>query len=309
MSLRLLQRSRRQLVMVALALLTGTAGAGNHTVTDALGRSLSVPDQPKRVLALSELDLDALLALQQKPVGTTNGRGQDGPPRYLGTAAQGISSVGAFASPVLDRVIAARPDLILAGGQPDPALLSQLGKIAPTVVSYQLGEDWQTALRRIASLVGQGAQSEGVIAHYQQRLAQTRQRLGHSKGANVSVVRWNPQGPAYMLKDAFASRVLADLGLQRPAGQQQPGIAHSPPLSLEALNRIDGDWLFVGTLSAKGQASDALAAARQTPAFQQLQVFKKNRVVEVDGSLWTGLGGPLAALAVLADVEKALGKP
>ncbi|MGQ5522682.1 ABC transporter substrate-binding protein [Chitinimonas sp. PSY-7] len=294
---------------VLLALYSAAALAGMHTVNDAQGRAVSVPDTPQRVVVLSELDLDAALALGIKPVGSTLGRGQGTMPRYLGTATSGITPVGQFASPVLDKVLALKPDLILAGGVSDPELLTLLGKVAPTVASYKLGEDWQTALRRIADLTGRAKEAQAVLSGYQQKASALRTRLGAAAGARVSVVRWNPQGPAYMLRDAFSSKVLADIGLQRPAGQDQAGIAHSPPLSMESLQRIDGDWLFVGTLAPDGQASEAMTAARQSPAFRQLAAVRNGRMVAVDGSLWTSLGGPLAAQAVLAEVEKVMSPP
>jgi iron complex transport system substrate-binding protein len=267
--------------------------------------ALSIPalaKEPLRVLALSELDLDALLALGITPVGATKGRGQQAMPRYLGKAADSVKSVGNFASPVPELALALQPDLILAGGVPDPELLARLGKIAPTVVTYRPGEHWQTALRRVGAAVGKTPQAEAVLADYQRRADALRVRLQGQLGASVSVVRWNPQGPAYMLRDSFASLVLADLKLRRPASQQQAGAAHSPPLSMEALVLIDADWLFVGTLDAGG----ALHAAAASAPFQRLKAVKAGHMRAVDGSLWTGPGGPLAAIAILADIEKAM---
>ena len=87
-----------------------------RSLTDALGQTVEVPEQPQRVIALSELDLDAMLALQMPVLATTAGRGQTTVPAYLPKAAASIPLVGSFASPVLDRVIAYQPDLILAGG-------------------------------------------------------------------------------------------------------------------------------------------------------------------------------------------------
>ncbi|MFC4158684.1 ABC transporter substrate-binding protein [Chitinimonas lacunae] len=288
------------------ALLCLPSWAADRSVVDASGATVTVPDKPQRPLALSELDLDALLALKLTPVGTVKGRGQDTAPRYLGPAAARVPLVGGFGAPVLDRVIALQPDLILAGGIPDPELLAQLKRIAPTVITYRLGEDWKAAFERIGRLVNRAPQHREFMTGYQKRVEEVRTRLGKQASATVSVVRWNPQGPAYMLKDSFASLVLADLQLKRPASQLQPGVAHSQPLSLEALDRIDGDWLFIGTLSPTGQATEALNTARQSPAFRQLRAVQQQRMVGVDGSLWTSLGGPLAALTLLGDVDRAM---
>ena len=79
---------------------------------------------------------------------------------------------------------------------------------------------------------------------------------------------------------------------------------HSDVLSLENLSQVDGDWLFLATLNEDGQA--ALAAAKQSNAFTRLNVVEKERVVPVDGQLWTSANGPLAAQAILDDIEAAL---
>src|SRR5690554_1422860 len=65
-----------------------------RTVVDAAGKSVAVPWRPERVVALSEPDLDAMLALEQKPAGTVSGRGQTSTPRYLGDLPAGIPIVG-----------------------------------------------------------------------------------------------------------------------------------------------------------------------------------------------------------------------
>ena len=70
--------------LLMLASLTGfQAQAGSRQVIDANGQSQSVPDAPRRVVVLSELDLDSALTLGVQPVGTVNGRGQSTLPRYL----------------------------------------------------------------------------------------------------------------------------------------------------------------------------------------------------------------------------------
>lgn len=79
---------------------------------------------------------------------------------------------------------------------------------------------------------------------------------------------------------------------------------HSDPLSLENLSRLQGDWLFLATLNEEGD--EALAAAKDSPAFARLPVVDSGRVVPVDGQLWTSANGPLAAEAILDDIEAAL---
>jgi len=279
---------------------------GTRTVTDVTGQTVQVPTKPQRVIALSERDLDAALALGVEPVGALNGRGQDTLPRYLGTRVEGITAVGTLNSPSIDKVVELGPDLILAGGVTDEQLLGQLRKIAPTVVTHTSEDDWKTALQRQADVLGVPDGAATVLADYDKAVQEVKAALGENTTAEVSIVRWNPKGPAYMKSTSFSSQVIGDLGLRRPASQQEAGVGHSEPLSLENLGLLDADWIFVGTLAAGGEAVDAMEQARNTPAFQALNAVRNNRLVSVDGSMWTSTGGPLAALAVLEDVRRAM---
>lgn len=240
-----------------------------------------------------------------KPAGTINGRGQPTAPRYLDERAAGIHLVGSINQSEMEKVTKLNTNLILAGRMPDEQL-ALLRQVASTVVTYKSGDDWKTHFRQTATALNKETEASTFLTDYDRKVQSTKSRLGPNVDAEVSIVRWNPTGPGYMLSNSFASYVVSDLGLRRPAGQQGDGPGHSPPLSLEAMEQIDGDWLFFGTLSSEGDAVQAMETAKQHLLFKQLDAVKNNHVVAIDGSLWTSVGGPLAALAVLDDVDKAM---
>ena len=287
-----------------------SAAAGDsRTITDASGAEVEVPTTPQRVVALTEHDLDSALALGITPVGSVNGRGQTGLPAYLGDQITGIESVGSLAEPSLEKLVALDPDLILAGNliPQIEALLPELTEIAPVIKTYGATDDWKAAFGGTAAALNREAEAEAFLADYEERAAEIRAKLPAGEAQEASVVRWMPEGPVVMVPSTFSSLVLADVGLARPAAHADLGGAHgahSEPLSLEQLETVDSDWMFVGTLNPDGQT--ALEAARENALFQQLDVVKQEHVVDVDGAVWTSVGGPLAALTVLDDVEKAL---
>lgn len=290
---------------------TTAAPDGERTITDASGAQLRIPAAPQRVVTLTENDLDGALALGVTPVGSVNGRGQTGLPAYLGQRSAGIESVGSLAEPSLEKLAALKPDLILAGTMIPQieALLPNLQKIAPVVKTYKAGDDWKTAFAGTAAALNRSAEAQTFLADYTTRAAAIKAKLPADVAAEASVVRWMPEGPVVMAPTSFSSLVLADLGLKRPAAHAElvgSHGAHSDPLSMERLSVIDSGWLFIGTLNAEGSA--ALETARTSPLFQQLGVVKQHHVAVVDGAVWTSVGGPLAALAVLDDVEAALGQ-
>lgn len=281
--------------------------SATRTVKDATGKAVKVPAHPKRVVTLTQEDLDAVLALGIKPVGITNGQGLNKPPAYLADKVKGIDVVGNLLQPVMDKVVAAKPDLILAGDMQDEQVLKQLREITPaTVVTMAPADDWKLSFRGIGNAVNQLPKANKVIADHEAAAKKAGKELGKEQGAEVSIVRWNPDGPSWMEKKQFASGVALEMGLKRPKNQQKDGNAHTPSLSLEKINEIDGDWLFLSTLTSDGEK--ALKDVQKKPAYRDLGAVEKNHVVTVDGSVWSTRGGPLAADSVMNDISKALKK-
>src|SRR5690606_5953186 len=243
---------------LAAALLAGLlalpAQADARQMTDALGNTVTLPEAPKRVITLSEIDLDTALTLGVTPVGTINGRGQAAPPRYLdGKLPAGIEVVGDIDNPNLETLLELQPDLILTGPV-KPEQLAILNEIAPTVITFNWARPWQESMQRTAQALNKEAEAKTVLERYWARVEEARQRLREHQGETLSIVRWNPKGPSYMFKDAFASTVAEDVGLRRPAHQQDRGHTHSMALSLESLELLDADWLVIGTLATSGEA-------------------------------------------------------
>jgi iron complex transport system substrate-binding protein len=168
-------------------------------------------------------------------------------------------------------------------------------------------EVWKEETRLFGQALGRETQAEAAIEALEQRAAMlaglVTTELGDRSGAVL--VRWMPQGPMVMSDQLFATGLMQAAGLEvHTASLVAEGHSHSDSLSLENLARIDDDWIFLATLNADGR--EALEAARSSPAFERLKSVQKEQVVAVDGQLWTSASGPLAAHAILDDLESAL---
>ncbi|MFF3533372.1 ABC transporter substrate-binding protein [Streptomyces sp. NPDC002466] len=283
----------------------GSAASATRTVKDATGRAVEVPANPKRIVTLTQEELDAVLALGVKPVGITNGQGLNKPPAYLADKVEGIDIVGNLLQPVMDKVVAAKPDLILAGDMQDEQVLKQLREITPaTLVTMAPTDDWKLSLRGIGNALNKLDVANKVISEHESAAKAAGEKLGKNKGAEVSIVRWNPDGPSWMENKQFASGIALEMGLKRPKTQNKDGNAHTPSLSLEKINEIDGDWLFLSTLTSDGE--QALKEVQSKAAYKELDAVKEGHVVTVNGSVWSTRGGPLAADEVVKDITKAL---
>lgn len=290
-------------VLCAAFSLADARAESARSIESAYGPA-KVEGTPKRIVTLSESALDTALALGLKPVGTVAARGGDAVSVYLQEKAGKISIVGTTREYNLESILAQQPDLILAANGLDKEIYAKLSKLAPTIVAPHSGlEDWRKNVRIYAQALNRGSEAEQALTELDGRIGALRAKL--PAGITVSVARWNPQGPILMSSKVFTGQILSQLGLEAPALANGLGERpHSDVLSLENLSKIDGDWLFLATLNAKGQ--ETLDAARTQPAFTRLEAVKKGHAVPVDGQVWTSSTGILAANSILADIEKAL---
>jgi iron complex transport system substrate-binding protein len=303
---------------------TGESGGASETrtITDAEGTAVSVPTLPRRIVALSEPTLDALVALHITPVGATAGRGQSSVPDYLADELKDVPILGSIAQPNYEAIAAAKPDLILVDGTSinnNATAIKTLRAIAPTVVTGYAGGEWRANFTIVADAVDQAAAGKQVIADYDAHVAAVKAKLGAYRGKTFSIVRWQGGAPSLILKELLAGQALADLDLKRPANQDRKGPGHSEPVSLENLGQIDANYIFFGTLGGSsvsnpdaGGAADtaaaekALAQAMKVPGFGQLEAVRQGHAIPVDGAVWTSTGGPVLMQDIVSDVERAL---
>ncbi|MFI6873302.1 ABC transporter substrate-binding protein [Streptomyces sp. NPDC050400] len=289
----------------------GKAKAAAETtrrITDAQGREVDVPGTPRKVVTLSEPTTDAALALGVEPVGTTAGRGQRGVSSYLADKASKAQVVATVAEADLEKLAALQPDLILLDETTGAKkTVDKLQEIAPTVVTAKLNEDWKKSFTDTADALNKKAAAEKWLTDFDARVAATKKQLGANAGKSVSVIRWQDGAPSVVGKgDGVVGSTLRALGLTRPKDQQGASTGHSEPVSLEKLDTIDGDWLFLGTLGDRADGEKAYGEAREATNFGALRAEQDSHVVVVEGSAWNSAGGPLSARIVLDDVKEAL---
>lgn len=321
-------------VVVVLVGLSGCTNPDNdraeaaedlRTITDAKGDSVDVPAAPERVVALSEPTLDATLALGVTPVGAAAARGQSAQvPAYLAELSDGVPVVGALGKPQLEQLEELDPDVILVDGTAinDEALLSRLDDIATTVWTGPGGNaDWRASLRLVAEVLDREDEAEQLVADFDERVVEVNAAIEDPAAISVSIVRWGLASGSYLPPATFPGAVAAEVGLARPDGQQSGG-DHSQPVSLENIDILDADWMFFCTLggasnpdNADDGGGDVGIAASQTSldaaldldvGLAELEVYRSDHVVAVDGSVWGSAGGALAALGILDDLEETL---
>ncbi|MDO4909359.1 MAG: iron-siderophore ABC transporter substrate-binding protein [Corynebacterium sp.] len=302
----------------------GAAVSGpSRTIQDVWGKDIAVPENPQRIISLSEPTIDSLAALGVSPVGAVAGRGQSDLAPYIKSYFPNVPLMGVVSQPNFEAIGAARPDLILVDGTSvnnNQPVLDALAKIAPTVYTGNAGGDWKQNFRIVANAVNKAADGEKVIADYDARCVELKAALAPDYGdSTFSIVRWQGTSAALILKELPAGRALNDVGLKRPPSQDREGMGHSDPVSNENLKDIDADYIFFGTLGGssvsnpnaggtvdEAAAQQALSVAEGVPGFTDLEAYKNGKILPVDGSVWTSTGGPKLMDRILSDIQSLL---
>jgi len=298
------------LAFVAFGAGPAQADTQTRTVESAFG-PVTIEGQPERVVTLYEGALDATLAVGANATGAVITRGGSDVADYIQSEAGDIAIVGAPAETNIEAVIAARPDLILAAPRTSERQYQLLSRVAPVVVSnVELfkSDTWEEETRLFAEALNRQAAGEEVIEQVKTRINEVaelvEQTIPEGK-RDASLVRWMPQGPLVMAEGLFSASMLQAVGFDvTDSGLVKEGRPHSEPLSLENLSRISQSWVFLATLNKDGE--QALEAAQQSPAFARLNAVQQDQVITVSGQLWTSATGPLAAMAILDDIEAAI---
>ncbi|WP_275286047.1 ABC transporter substrate-binding protein [Halomonas elongata] len=282
-------------------------GPAQARTLDTAHGEIDVDGQPSRVVTLYEGALDTALAAGVTPLAAVATRGGEGVAGYLSDRVPDIAMVGTSREFNLEAIATQNPDLILASPYLTDEQYELMSRLAPTVVPESEGfspNGWKDEARLYGEALGHAEEVADAIEAVETRAADLAERLD-AEGSTATLVRWMPQGPLVMSAELFSTGMLDATGFDvTDADLVKEGRPHSDPLSLENLGKVDEDLLVMATLNEDGR--EALGAARQSPAFARLDVVKRDRVMPVDGQLWTSATGPLAAQAILDDIEAAL---
>ncbi|NYD52390.1 iron complex transport system substrate-binding protein [Actinomadura luteofluorescens] len=295
----------------------GAAGAFPVTVAHKLG-SAQVKSAPKRIVALGEVDQDALLALGVTPVGMAELTGvqPDGltpwsAPKLTGGRPKLLKENEAGFN--LEEIAALRPDLILAAG--DFAIdkeYGKLSKLAPTL-AYQNGpaeDSWQQITQQVATAIGRPEDGRRLVAGVEAKIAEVRTKHPELAGKEFAFTSVFPNGNIAVMKsgDDTSVKLLQQFGMTLPESLKKlPGDGFAAELSMEKVSVLDVDVLL-------GHYNDDPATQKKIEGnklFAGLGAVKRGSYVPLDlKSFWplrtpTPLAVPYVIDQVVPQIAKA----
>jgi iron complex transport system substrate-binding protein len=244
-----------------LLLLAGVASAANmqtQTFTDDLGRVVTVPLHPQRIVSMHDLDITIPLIELGVPPIASHGRTRPDGSHYLRSSAQltgidfdnsDIRFIGT-ADIDLEAVAAAKPDLIIT--EPSRHVsVEQLAKIAPTVSIDHLQGSAPRIYSKLAQLTGSQARLAVLERRYQEQIKQLKATVDPQQ-YTVSVIQANNGKVTVHHSYHALGRVLRDAGFRFPPLIDNIPDGQRIDVSAEQLPDLDADFVFATWRSDTG---------------------------------------------------------
>lgn len=252
---------------VAALLACAAAAAQPITVTDDRGKTITIAAPAQRIVTLAPSLAELVFAAGagEKLVGVA--RYTDFPP-----AARGIPQVGDAARVDFERIVALKPDLILAwkSGNPpgDVARLESLGYPAYVSEPARLA-DIPRLLRAIGALAATGRVAERASSEYTKKINELRKEYGTRTRLRVFYQIWHAPlltvNGAHIISDVIAlcggENVFADVAQLTPTISLEAVIAARPEVVLGG-GSASGEKAFVSQWR-----ESAISPLRSLPVF------------------------------------------
>jgi iron complex transport system substrate-binding protein len=267
-----------------------TAAQESRTFTDDNGKTLTIPQPPKRVVALSPSVVEILYAVGAPPVARVSSA-------LYPEEAKALPAVGSSYQPSIEQIAAQQPDLIIADQQIQrPDVIAELEKVAPVFAMRVLTvDDLLKGLRTAGRIMGKAEQGERAAQAIADKFAAVQAKLPAQR-PTVFIMVGTADAFFAAKPTSFVGDVVQRLGARNlvTEGPDTAGFPGFTTYSLERLVQLDPDVILVATAAPPNapRASQVLAA---NPAWANLRAVKSGRVYEIDPVTLVQSAGPRVA--------------
>jgi iron complex transport system substrate-binding protein len=293
-------RSLLALLLACSPAVPAVAEDARITVLDDRGAAVSVPAQPKRIASVSYFAADVALALGIKPAAATymvQGRNPD----FLGGYLEGVPEIGQRATPNLELLAQAKPDLTVAIRRYSEGHAAQYEKVAPYLAyNLELFADSDRTIAQLATILGKPERGQELNKAFKADLEAHAGKAPKDQHPRFAVM-WGGDTPWVFRSENMTAAILVALGGDNIAGQNPtPAVPDNwgVEMSLETMLEQDPEVLFIYDYGPDRPHEN-------NPIWGQLSAVKNGRVHYV-GDHWVEAHGPLGRQMVLREAANLL---
>lgn len=252
-----------------------------RTIADDLGRNVTIPEKPARIISLYPSFTETLFALGlgEKVVGVTTFC--DYPPEALHK-----EKVGGVTTVDLEKIVALNPDLVLVDARLQREVVQGLGKLGLTVVALypENFEEILENIRLMGEITGQEQEASRLTADMGKRvkfITDRTKELADSERPKVFYLTWYDPlksiGPGTLINEliklAGGKNIAADAKERVPAYSFEMMIARNPQVII---------------LAGGSMTSITVDELKALERWQVVDAVKNGRVYSIDAALIAG---------------------
>ncbi len=239
------------------------------TIVDGLGRTISIPDRPERIVCLTPSSAEIVFAVGagSKVVAVSEYT------KYP-EEAQKITKIGSYASLDVEKITALEPDLLFADPYQELAVerLEKLG-LAVIVLNHKNIEQILSNIALVGKVIGQEEETASLV----QSIEATIETIV-AKTANLTEAEKPKVLYLYEPEWVAGSRTLANSYIQKAGGINiATDLEGSKPITLEVIIERNPD-VILGVVGYVPTVDWALSELR----LRQVNALKNNRVYPLD---------------------------
>jgi iron complex transport system substrate-binding protein len=251
------------------------------TVTDGLGREVTLAEPAERIVSIASSNTEILFALGAESQLVGRDDFSDYP-----EAALDIPSIGsAFPSPNAEAIVALDPDLVLVAAITSPDDVQALADLGLTVYTTRFTvslDDIYADISDIGALAGRAAEAEALVTDLQGRIQTITDKLtGVTERPTVfyELDATDPAAPFTVGPGNYIDEMLTLAGgTNIAASTGEP----YPVYSLEQIVVDDPDIIILGTFTYGGQTLETVAARA---GWGDLTAVKNGAIYPIDDNL------------------------
>ncbi|MDO3411999.1 ABC transporter substrate-binding protein [Saccharibacillus sp. CPCC 101409] len=251
--------------------------SAERTIT-YLDREYTVPASAERIVITGSMEaMEDALVLDVHPVGAITYAGEF--PKQFASITDNARSIGEKTEPNFETILSLKPDVILGTTKFGDEVVSQLQKIAPTILVSHISSNWRDNLNLMGELTGRSSEAEAAIEKYDADVEAAKTALGQKlDGKTLLAVRIRQGAICVYPSDVFVNAALyGDLGIEVPELIQSTEAQQE--ISVEQFAEIDPDYVFVQfSGNENADTPEALNDLENNPIIRQTAAFKEGHV-------------------------------
>ncbi|PTE83250.1 iron citrate ABC transporter substrate-binding protein [Staphylococcus equorum] len=278
------------------------------------GGTTKLDKNPERVVALEFSYVDALAALDIKPVGIADDGKKDRILKPIREKIGNYKSVGLRKQPNLEEISNQKPDLIIADTNRHKGIQKDLEKIAPTILLTSFDSDYKDnldAFKTIAKAVGEEDKGKERLKEHQDLMSEYSKEITMDKSEPVLATVIAKSGLLSHPENTYVGELLKELGFKNALNKTETDnlakYLKGPYLQLnsEVLSDINPGRMFI--MVDEGKEDPNLKKQEQDPVWKNLDAVKNNKVSIFDRNTWARARGIISSEEIakqLVEVSK-----